>query len=125
MVLITYDETAEFARDVKQLLKRFRSIREDMEVVKRAAIELFHGSPKIDNNSVEEIPGHCTDTIRCCKIKKFACRALKGRGVMSGIRVTYAFHIAERRVVFIQMYFKGDESMEDKQRLKNYLASIR
>ena len=122
---ITYDETPEFVRDVKQLLKRFRSLREDIEVAKRAAIELFHGNPRIDYNSIEEIPGHCTDAIRCCKVKKFACRALKGRGVMSGIRMTYAFHVAERRVAFIQMYFKGDEDMEDKQRLKDYIVGTR
>lgn len=124
MKLITYDETPEFARDVKRLIKRFRSLREDLEVAKRAAIELFHANPRIDNNSIEEIHGYRTAVTRSCKIKKFACRALKGRGIMSGIRIIYAFYVEERRVVFVEMYFKGDKEIEDKQRLKDYLAKV-
>ena len=49
--------------------------------------------------------------------KKFACKALKGRGVQSGIRVIYAYFVKEDRVEFIEIYFKGDKASEDRHRI--------
>lgn len=121
---IRYEETIGFAHDIKKLLKRFRSLRADIEVAKRYALEPFHAEPRIDTNAIEEISGSCTEEVRACKIKKFTCRAIKGRGVMSGIRITYAYHIRQKRVVFIEIYFKGDKENEDRARLKEYLGSI-
>lgn len=52
------------------------------------------------------------------------CKALKGRGVQSGIRIIYAFSHGTKMVEFIEIYFKGDKKNEDKQRIDEYLASI-
>jgi hypothetical protein len=51
------------------------------------------------------------------KAKKFACRSLKGRGVMSGIRVIYAYYSESDKVELIQIYFKGIMENEDRQRI--------
>lgn len=117
---ISYGQTEEFQKDFKKLLKKYRSLEEDLELVKIAAIELFH-LQKINNLSVFPIPGFCTEEIVVCKIKKFACKALKGRGSKSGIRVIYAFHVKSLRVNFIEIYFKADQENEDKERIKQYL----
>ena len=117
---ISYDETREFQKDLKKLLKKYRSLEEDLETAKKAAIELFH-IHKINNLSVSPIPGFCLKEIQICKLKKFACKALKGRGSKSGIRVIYAFHIKPLRVNFIEIYFKGDKENEDRERVKRYL----
>lgn len=116
-----YEESAQFARDLKKLLKRFRTLEEDLERAKRFAIEIFHADPRVDTNAIEQIPGFCTDEILVCKIRKFACGALKGRGAMSGIRIIYVYHVSARKVVFIEMYFKGDKENEDQEVLKDYL----
>jgi len=121
--MISYEQTKEFQKDFKKLLKKYRSLEEDLELVKRAAIELFH-LQKINNLSVFPIPGFCSEEILVCKIKKFACRALKGRGSKSGIRVIYAFHIKSFRVSFIEIYFKGDQENEDQERIKQYLNNL-
>jgi hypothetical protein len=119
---INYKRTSCFDKDLKQLLKKFKTLEDDIEVAKKNAIELYH-IHKIDNNSIEPIPGFCSDEIKICKIKKFACKALKGRGVQSGIRITYAYYVSSNIIDFIEIYFKGESENEDKERIKEYLKS--
>jgi mRNA-degrading endonuclease RelE of RelBE toxin-antitoxin system len=120
MTEISYAITPKFEQEFKKLGKKYRSLPEDLELAKRAAIELFH-LHSINNQSIFPIPNCCTDKVLVCKLKKFACRALKGRGAQSGIRIIYAFYPQARRVEFIEIYFKGDKENEDKERIKNYL----
>lgn len=117
-------ETSAFEHDLKKLLKRFRSLSEDLEHAKRFAIEIFHANPPIDTGAIVEVPGLCTETVRICKIRKFSCRALPGRGAKSGIRVIYAHFPVENRVDFIEIYFKGDKESEDAARVKEYLKGL-
>lgn len=92
-----------------------------METAKRNAIELYH-LMKIDNQSVFPIPDYCTKEIQICKIKKFACKSLKGRGGQSGIRIIYAYHFSiSPAVEFIEIYFKSDQRNENRERIKEYL----
>lgn len=44
---------------------------------------------------------------------------------MSGIRIIYAFHIAPAKVEFIEIYFKGENENEDRQRIKDYLQTYK
>ena len=120
---ITYKRTPSFEKDLKKLLKKFRTLDDDIENVKKSAIELYH-LKNIDNNSVEPIPNFCTDELKICKVKKFACKALKGRGVQSGIRIIYAYFVTTNTVDFIEMYFKGEAENEDRERIKDYLSTI-
>jgi len=117
---IQYEEIRKFKKDLKKLLKKFPTLNEDLELAKIAAIELYH-LRGIDNLSIFPIRGACTDSIKMCKVKKFACKSLKGKGAKSGIRIIYAFHIQELKVTFIEIYFKGDKESEDKERIKEYL----
>jgi len=119
---IEYDTTDVFQKDLKRLLKKFQTLEEDLETAKRNAIELYH-LKNINNRSVFPIPDFCNEAILICKIKKFACRSLKGRGVMSGIRVIYAYHVAASKVEFIEIYFKGEKENEDFDRIKEYLKN--
>jgi hypothetical protein len=117
---IEYSATDSFRKDLKKLLKRYNTLESDLEVAKINAIELCH-LKRIDNHSVFQIPGYNTDQIKVYKIKKFACRALKGRGAKSGLRVIYALHLDTMKIVFIEMYYKGDQPNEDQARIKDYL----
>ncbi|HNY36257.1 MAG TPA: hypothetical protein PLD14_01375 [Candidatus Pacearchaeota archaeon] len=120
---INYEETDDFRKDFKRLIKKYRTLEEDLEVVKKNTIELYH-LKGIENQSIFPIPGFCNESLQICKIKKFACKALKGRGAMSGIRVIYAFHLTISKVEFIEIYFKGDKANEDKDRIRDYLRNI-
>jgi len=121
---ITYKNTSGFEKDLKKLLKKFRTLEGDIEIAKKNAIELYH-LRKIDNASVEPIPNFCTEEVKICKLKKFACKALKGRGVKSGIRIIYAYSVVTNTVDFIEIYFKGEAENEDKERIRQYLAGFR
>lgn len=128
---IIYKETDGFKKDFKRLFKKFRSLEEDLEMAKLATIEPYHigvfqdGILKKKNaNAIFLIPNFCSDELKICKIKKFACKALKGRGVQSGIRIIYAYHVSTNAVDFIEMYFKGESENEDREKIKKYLAGI-
>lgn len=120
---ITYKSIDAFDKDLKKLTKRFASLSEDLNLVKRATIELFHIN-KLDNRAIFPIPNFCSDTFQVCKIKKFACRSLKGRGVKSGIRVVYFIDLEKLEVTFLEMYFKSEQENEDRERIKNYLKVL-
>lgn len=118
---IDYFETEEFAKDFRKLAKKFKTLADDIETAKKNAIELYH-LHKIDNQSIFQIQEFKSDEMEICKLKKFACKALKGKGVQSGIRVIYAYHKNRLRIEFIEMYYKGDKENENRERIKAYLS---
>lgn len=122
-MMIKYFSTIEFQKDLKKMLKKFKSLEFDINNVKESAIELFH-IRKIDNNSIFQIQGFNVEKVKIYKIKKFACKSLKGCGVKSGIRIIYAYNFDNNTVTFIQLYFKGQEENEDRQRISDYLQGI-
>ena len=112
---MNYKTTADFYKDFKKLLKRFRTLEEDFEILKKYHIDPFH------KNGIPgplAMPGFCTDGLRAYKIRKFACKSLKNRGSNSGLRVIYAHNETTQEIVFIEIYFKGDQENEDRARLK-------
>jgi hypothetical protein len=119
---IEYNSTDLFHKDLKRLLKKYKTLEDDLKTVKRNAIELYHVR-NVNNESIFPIQGFCNETIQICKIKKFACKALKGSGAKSGIRVVYAFYCKSYKVDFIEIYFKGKQANENRGRIKEYLKS--
>ena len=47
------------------------------------------------------------------KVKKIACKSLKGKGVNSGLRLIYALFKVEQKITFIEIYHKNDKDSED------------
>lgn len=119
-ITIKYGETELFKKEFKKLKKRFPSLDEDLRIAKKNAIELFH-ILNIDNHSVFPISGLGNEKFQIYKIKKIACKALKGRGVKSGIRIIYAYCSEKTTVDFLEIYFKADKENEDKNRVKDFL----
>ena len=110
----------EYEKDFKKLLKRFRTLEDDIEIFVNTQLKLFH-KLQIDNRGIFQIPGLGFDYPKIYKAKKFACKSLKGRGVNSGIRIVYAYYEQEDTIEFIEIYFKADHVSEDKRRIiENY-----
>jgi len=109
-----YEYLVEFEKDLKRL-KRFRSLKDDLEVLKKYLAVSPSASPPtsflINNLDMQH---------EVIKVKKFACKTLKGKGAKSGIRVIYAFHSEEQKIVFIEVYYKGDKENEDRNRILKY-----
>lgn len=118
---MNYDETEEFKRDFKKLLKKFPSLAEDLNINKQYRIELFH-CKEIKSGSIFEIYGAGnTDELKFFKIKKFQCKSLKGRGAKSGIRVIYAYLPTDQKIVFLEIYFKTDQENEKEERITDFI----
>lgn len=111
-----FDTLIEFEKDLKQLLKRYRTLNDDLDDVKTILKVKPEERPpfsfRIDNLGLET----CV-----IKVKKIACRALKGRGVNTGLRLIYAHFKEEEKIIFVELYHKSDKENEDRERiLKNF-----
>jgi mRNA-degrading endonuclease RelE of RelBE toxin-antitoxin system len=106
----------EFEKDLKKLLKRFSSLEEDLRTFIKVAMNLYH-KQKIDSNAIIHISDLGLKAPKIYKGKKFACRALKGKGAQSGIRVIYAYYEEDDWVAFVEIYYKGDKASEDRARI--------
>jgi mRNA-degrading endonuclease YafQ of YafQ-DinJ toxin-antitoxin module len=111
---IHFDELTEFKKDLKNLLKKYRTLDDDLATVKQDLNDEPGESPpfsyRIDNLGLKT----CV-----IKVKKIACKSLKGRGVNSGLRLIYAYFQTTQKIVFIELYHKNDKEQEDRQRILN------
>ncbi|MBC7617130.1 MAG: hypothetical protein H7202_13775 [Pedobacter sp.] len=107
-----FDELSEFKKDLKSLIKKYRTLNEDLGevriILKKKPDERPPFSFRISNLGLETC---------IIKVKKIACKALKGRGVNSGFRLIYAYFPEEQKIIFIELYHKNDKESEDKKRL--------
>ena len=111
----------EFEKDIKKLLKRFKTLEDDLEIFIKNELNLYH-KLKIDNKGVFQVPGSKIEDPKIYKAMKFACRSLKGKGVQSGIRVIYAHFEEKDKIELIEIYYKGDKENEDRERILKYYA---
>lgn len=112
-----FDELAEYQRDLKTLIKKYRTLKDDLNMVKKV-LEIFPDqrppfSFRIDNLGLDTC---------IIKVKKIACKALKGRGVNSGFRLVYAYFQDEHKITFIELYHKIDKENEDRKRINKYFG---
>lgn len=108
----------EFSREFKKLIKKFRSLEDDLTVFEKTQLFLYH-KQKIDNHGLVRINDLDIESPKIYKALKFACKSLKGRGAASGIRLIYAYFEAEDQIEYIQIYSKADYENEDRQLIKN------
>lgn len=113
--MILFEEIDPFKKDFKSLLKKYKSLKDDLDVVKKVLEVLPDARPpfsfRIDNLGIE----NCV-----IKVKKIACKSLKGNGVNSGLRLVYAYFKDDKKIVFIEIYHKNDRENEDRDRIMNY-----
>ncbi len=117
--MIVFSTLPEFDKDLKRLLKKYRSLTSDLEDVKTILKVRPSEKPpfsfEINNLGIETC---------IIKVKKIACDSLKGRGVNSGLRLIYANFPEEQlpaeqpgKIIFIELYHKNDKENEDKKRI--------
>jgi hypothetical protein len=102
----------EFEKDLKKLLKRYRTLEDDLANFLNVALADYHKNG-FDNGGIVRIPDLGFDQPKIYKARKFACRSMKGKGVQSGIRVIYAYFEEEDKIELIEIYCKGDKKNED------------
>lgn len=109
---MNFDATREFDRDFKRLAKRYRSLDEDLEELKRVLVLFPIGNGRHFATLIE------TGVIKIVKARLF-CGYLKG----SSLRVIYAYIEGLEQIEFIELYYKGDDKTEDKGRINQFLKN--
>ena len=113
--MMLFEEIEPFKKDLKGLLKKYKTLHDDLAVVKKILEILPDARPpfsfRIDNLGIE----NCV-----IKVKKIACKSLKGNGVNSGLRLVYAYFEKQGKIVFIEIYHKNDKENEDRDRILKF-----
>ncbi len=115
---MNFKSTIEFQKDFKRLLKKFRSLNEDLIEFQKVLNELPLGIGKHFNIITKK------DLVYVVKAR-FFCKSLKKKG----LRIIYAY-IENHQIIemvgieFIEIYFKGKKETEDRERIKKYLKNL-
>ena len=110
---MNFDELPEFTGELRRLTKKYRSLPDDLEELKRVLRLKPLGTGKHFNV--------ITRQGNVCIIKaRLFCRYLKG----SSLRIVYAHYVDTLRIEFLEVYFKGEKVNEDRERIKKYLKTL-
>ena len=107
---MNFDELPEFTKECKRFARRYKSLSGDLQEFKNVVSVVPLGNSKHFNIVTQ------TESVKIVKARLF-CRYLKG----SSLRVIYSYIEEEKKVEFIEMYFKGDKRNEDRERIRRYL----
>lgn len=113
------NELTKYKKELKKLSRKYKTLHEDLKTFINTQLKGYH-KKGIDNGGIVRIPDLGIEHPRLYKVKKFACRALKGTGAQSGIRIIYAYYPDKDIIEFIEIYYKGDKANEDRQRILTY-----
>ncbi len=110
---MTFSELPEFQRDLKKLLKKYRSLNQDLEIIKKVLKVEPEARPPISYR----IEGLGIES-HIIKMRRIACKSLKGKGANSGLRLIYAYFKSDSQIIFTEIYHKNDKPNEDRARIK-------
>ena len=107
-----FETLPEYDKDLKRLLKKYRTLTSDIEDVKKVLSIRPDAQPpfsfRIDGLGIE----NCV-----IKVKKIASDSFKGKGVYSGLRLIYAYFQETETIILVELYHKNDKENEDKERI--------
>jgi len=118
-----------FDSDLKHLRKRYQSLDEDLTTLTKALylwLCLQHKAGQSCDNSFVLMSRYApADGCFLYKVRHMPCKALKGRGNQTGLRVIFAYWPESDTLEFIQIYFKADSEREDRNRIAKYVKETR
>lgn len=112
ITMMNFNSSTGFLKDFKKLSKKFRSLRNDLNVFKKILNESSLGIGKHFNVIAKN---ECLYIVKA----RFFCKNLKKKD----LRIVYCYFEKEQRIEFIELYFKGDKENEDRERIKEYLKN--
>ena len=125
---MNFDETAEFTRELKSLTKRWDSLHNDLEKVKRQIETLYMENSEINMNEYRQnfFNGKRATILRQSEDNEVVkmrldCASL---GNKSLLRLIFIYIKTGSRVLLVELYSKNDKSREDTTRIKRYLNAV-
>lgn len=112
-----FSESKEFQKEFKKLSKRFRTLAEDLEVVKKIITVTPRGNGA---KHWVALKSDIADERYIMKMRMM-CRAVRG----AQFRLVYLYSEIENitEILFIEIYFKGDKEREDLTRVDEYFLN--
>lgn len=111
---MTFEASPAFTKEFQRLVKKYRSLPDDLEEFKRVLVIQPLGNSKHFNVIIRN------EDVSILKARLF-CRYLKG----SSLRIIYVYSQKKMTIQFIEIYFKGDKENEDRERIREYLKNER
>ena len=112
-----FTELKESTKELKHLLRKYRSLNHDLDILKNYLQKYPRGYEPI----VFQINNLGIQT-EIFKVTHFRCAVLK-KGSRSGIRIVYAYFPNESRIEFVEMYYKEHDDTDcDKIRVLKYYS---
>ena len=113
-----FTQLDEFKKELKQLLKKYRSLQHDLDLLK----DFLQVYPRGYEPRVFRINNLGIQT-EIFKVKHFRCAALKGKGALSGIRIIYAYFHDKHKIEFVEIYYKEHDDADcDRERIFRYYS---
>lgn len=105
-----YDALPEFEKEFNRLLKKYKTLGDDLKKIKQVLASYPTGVGK------NFVIIHSAEAVKIVKAR-MACRALRDHS----LRIIYAYVEQEQRIEFLEVYYKGDKENEDRGRIMEYL----
>ena len=102
----------EFEKEFACLLKKYRSLAEDLKSFEKVIFTMPTGSGK--NFTII----HNSEEVKIIKARMM-CKYLHNRN----IRIIYAYHHKTFEFMYLEIYFKGAQANEDRARIRDYLKN--
>ena len=113
-----FTQLDEFSKELKQLLKKYRSLNSDLDLLKDYLQLYPRGNPprifQISNLGIKT---------EIFKVKQFRCQSMKGKGSLSGIRIVYTLFPDPLKVEFVEIYYKEKDDADcNKERILRHYS---
>ena len=124
---MNFDQTSEFAKELKRFSKKWRSIYSDLELLQQALRTLYLGSNGIAADHIRE-SFFATKKGAVLRVLPGGCEVVKVRMDSVDInkdmlRVVYIRDA--KSILLVELYAKNDKSREDLTRTQKYLKLIK
>jgi len=103
-----FEEDPRFTKELKKLKKKYRSLDDDFKLFKK----ILQAGVPINRHTTILYKNEESSIIK----SRLFCKYLKG----SSLRIVLIFYKIETKIVFIELFFKGDKEREDNVRIKEY-----
>lgn len=110
--MIHFEETDSFKKDFKKLKKKYHSLLSDFLRFK----EKIKTSPTGD--SLKKFSTLKKNSKFTFIKARFSCLSLKKKS----LRAVYAYSEKEKKVTFLELYFKGDKENHSEERISSHIA---
>lgn len=105
-----FDKLSRFQKQCKKLSKKYRSLPDDIALFKKVVTIKPYGTGQHSHHI------HQRENFTIIKTR-LSCKSLKN----DSLRIAYAYHSGQELIRFIEIYYKGDRTVRDRELIQQYL----